>query len=311
MRLIRHERNVLYPLGEVFKDQNKYLFSVANHLDNFMALNCAIKIELCHKIKIPKPEKSELHYHPFFEFDYVTKGKVQQECDAKKVLINEGHIFCMSPGSYHQWDAIGQDIEMIGFMLSIIPNNNKGLQHLELLKSAIKKNRYCIKASSKLKSFSKQLFSYSNKINEAMSLELGSHAMHGFLLELLRSLIGEVKVSALEKDEQTKSVNALFLQAKSLVHLSLGDNISLEDVSRNLSVSKQHLNRLFKKNEGMTLGEYILQQKLGKAKALLETSPTLNINQIASLAGFQDPNYFSQFFKKRTGQRPQEFRNSH
>lgn len=157
----------------------------------------------------------------------------------------------------------------------------------------------------------KKLLGYSQKAEDYLSLELGSHALHGLILGILRGLILNIKKPGAELDAEQATKKAIFLQAKSLVHLSLGDNISLDDVSRNLEVSKQHLNRLFKKNEGMTLGEYILQQKLEKAKSLLITSPSLNVNQIASLSGFQDPNYFSQFFKKRTGQRPQEFRQSH
>ncbi|PCJ52620.1 MAG: hypothetical protein COA79_23735 [Planctomycetota bacterium] len=308
MKMIKHNRNVVYPLGEIFREQNLFLFKVANHLDNFIALECTIKLELCHLVKTSKPHQSERHFHPFLELTHVLQGNMFQKCDEKKIKIAKNMTFCMPPGSYHQWNTKEGELELLGFMLSIIPNNNEGIINYKNLNKGIKKNNFKVISSKKMLDYLKEFMQCVHNPVAMMRIETSSHALHGFFIELLKNLISKndtIKNKIVVKDQ----INPLILRAKSMVQLQLGENISLEDISNQLKISKQHINRLFKQSEGVTLGEYILQQRLAKAKSLLSASSLLSIADISQLVGFQDSNYFSKFFKKRTGIKPHDFRN--
>lgn len=83
--------------------------------------------------------------------------------------------------------------------------------------------------------------------------------------------------------------------------------ISLDELSTSFSISKYHLCRSFKKYTGLTLNEYVTQLRLERAKELLRTT-TLPANQIGSLVGIADENYFYRLFRKHTGQSPHKYR---
>lgn len=63
----------------------------------------------------------------------------------------------------------------------------------------------------------------------------------------------------------------------------------------------------FRTYTGMTPQQYITDIRVAKAKELLSYS-SLNISEIASIVGYDNPFYFSRIFKKNTGQSPREYR---
>lgn len=83
--------------------------------------------------------------------------------------------------------------------------------------------------------------------------------------------------------------------------------ISLDDVSRELSISKSTLIRTFKKNFNITPYDYVLQQKINYAKYLLDTTDLL-IYEIANKICILDEHHFSLLFKKITGFSPLNYK---
>lgn len=83
-------------------------------------------------------------------------------------------------------------------------------------------------------------------------------------------------------------------------------NISLESAANEIHVSTVHLNRLMKKEIGLTFLEYLTHIRIEKAKQLLLHSKH-NVYEICYLVGYRDPKYFSQLFRKITGSKPSEY----
>jgi len=84
---------------------------------------------------------------------------------------------------------------------------------------------------------------------------------------------------------------------------------NIDEMAKCAGMSKYHFIRVFKKNIGITPWQYIMQRKITNAKELLH-NPNKTIKQIAYETGFKDPDYFSTTFKKITGLRPGDFRNT-
>ena len=84
--------------------------------------------------------------------------------------------------------------------------------------------------------------------------------------------------------------------------------IRLADVAKMLSVSEEHLSRLFKKEITFGFSEYITLIRLQKAEHMLKNEPSRAVTEVAYACGFNDSNYFSYKFKKAYGITPSELR---
>jgi AraC-type DNA-binding domain-containing proteins len=67
------------------------------------------------------------------------------------------------------------------------------------------------------------------------------------------------------------------------------------------------MNSIFKSVTGLTITQYLENQRIDKAKTLL-ASTALTINSISSQLGYYDRYHFSKVFKKSTGYTPRQFR---
>ena len=87
-----------------------------------------------------------------------------------------------------------------------------------------------------------------------------------------------------------------------------GRKIKISDVARECNFSSYQLNRLFFKYYNMSPKQYLMQQKLLKACALLKETGK-QIKEIAADIGYSDMHIFSREFKKRYNVTPQKYRN--
>lgn len=72
-------------------------------------------------------------------------------------------------------------------------------------------------------------------------------------------------------------------------------------------VSQVYLRRIFKKQQGVSPAGFVIRQRLQLAQQLLLSSEQLTIAQVAAMAGFRDPLYFSRIFKRQLGLSPTEY----
>lgn len=92
----------------------------------------------------------------------------------------------------------------------------------------------------------------------------------------------------------------------------INENLFEPDLSLRLIASKiysneSYLSRVFKKEKGISLIEYILKKRIEESVQLLNTTD-LKVYEIADKIGFRDSHYFSICFKKLTGVTIKEFK---
>lgn len=91
------------------------------------------------------------------------------------------------------------------------------------------------------------------------------------------------------------------------VHAHLDGELTRISLAEVVYLNPDYLARIFKKETGISLGTFILQARINRAKQLLMTT-NLSINTIARKVGYGNPPHFSKFFKQETGQTPNEYR---
>lgn len=84
-------------------------------------------------------------------------------------------------------------------------------------------------------------------------------------------------------------------------------DLSVDDICKNIGISKVQLYRRIKSGLGVNVNDYILNIRLNKAKFLLQND-TLSISEISYLVGFSSASYFSTVFKAKFKVTPKDYR---
>lgn len=126
---------------------------------------------------------------------------------------------------------------------------------------------------------------------------------HNYLTDIITSIY-------LENDNQ--SSNALHVPGKinkirNYLDENFASKLELDNLSEIFFISKYHLSREFKRYFGTTIGDYILKQRISKAKSLLRFSD-LSIEEIALQCGFADSGYFIKVFRNEEKLTPAKYR---
>lgn len=87
----------------------------------------------------------------------------------------------------------------------------------------------------------------------------------------------------------------------------LEENVTREDIARHVHFHPAYLSRFFKKRTGLSLSEYMVAQRIERAKTLL-IEPKLSVGHIVNRLGYDNSSHFSRTFKKMTGYTPLQFR---
>lgn len=88
------------------------------------------------------------------------------------------------------------------------------------------------------------------------------------------------------------------------------ENMKVSQIAQHFGYNEKYLSHLFTTMGGVSLKQYILQQKMEAAKFLL-TDTNNNIGEIAAQLGYKDAHHFMKYFKKIVGLTPTDFRNAY
>ena len=112
---------------------------------------------------------------------------------------------------------------------------------------------------------------------------------------------------SLVKDHALEGVSPLIKRAVSYINLNLDSYLTVSDIAYNLCITPNYLSRLFRKENGISVIEYINQKRIEEAIQLMKKTD-MQIQMIAEKVGINDLSYFSKLFKKQLGKSPTQYR---
>lgn len=142
-------------------------------------------------------------------------------------------------------------------------------------------------------------------------LERGIEAMKNRVhpsLQDIRSLLSGLCREACALVEEARSLEStrIIHQAIAYIRSHLDTGLSLEQVAKQINLSPGYFSNLFKKVQGGSFQQYVMHEKMEKAKTMLIGG--LQVQEIAQDLGYEHRRYFSEVFKKYTGMTPSEFK---
>jgi len=101
--------------------------------------------------------------------------------------------------------------------------------------------------------------------------------------------------------------SARLRKIKELVHAKMEDDLSLDEMAQSVGLSTAHFARMFRKSTGQTPHQFVLRQKLERAKSILR-DPDARVLDVAVSCGFKTQQHFAQAFREVLGVSPTEYR---
>ena len=126
------------------------------------------------------------------------------------------------------------------------------------------------------------------------------------LLHYRNRAIEELTVRVKQKLEKPRTSSHVE-RAKDYVRKHYREKIYLEDVAEALGISPTYLSKLFKKETGQCLQDYINEERVFRAANLLIYS-RLSLPEIAEYVHFPNQSYFGKIFKQVKHMTPKEYR---
>lgn len=97
--------------------------------------------------------------------------------------------------------------------------------------------------------------------------------------------------------------------AQNYVQKHLYESISVSSLSKALNFNPNYLSELFKEEAGISLSEYIQQERIEEAKRLLVSS-NITLLDMSTRLNFHDQSHFTKVFKRFTGTTPKKYRDN-
>jgi len=261
-----------------------------------------------------------LHKHTFVEIVYIISGRAKHTLEDNTYWVQKGDVVVINPNEAHAfledktcgetflaYDLMftpefidrqclqGDDFSALAdsfLFLSLFPEEQAFSSKLYLIPQC----SYDLYAM-----FDKVYFEYNRK-------DVG-------YLNLIRIYVAEIIILLLrrihELEESTLTANQKTLVREIMEYIQNNYNIPIRtsEIASNLFFNRNYVSKLFKKETGRSIHEFVREIRMQEACRLLATT-RMPVADIARACGFLDLKTFYQFFKKYTGITPKGYRDS-
>lgn len=222
---------------------------------------------------------------------YIIKGKGEFTYGGKTYPIQAGQGFMISPNTTAYYRADSDDpweYHWVGF------NGTEARKMLE--KAGIDDDNpvFSCKNVPLVGEYMERLY------NASKDSGYKEYAMIGYLYLIFSCIIREPVAWGRPAQDYIENA-AQYIEDRCFYRLTV------EDVAGHVGIERSYLYRIFKRELGCSVSEYIQKRKINKAQALLLES-NITATEIANSLCFDSVSHFSKAFKRNTGLTPTEYR---
>ena len=123
------------------------------------------------------------------------------------------------------------------------------------------------------------------------------------LLHMVNYTLDTMKEHVNRNEKEVSPVH----KTKKYIENHISEEISMEDLAKNVHLNADYLTRIFKKEVGISISKYIINRKMEIAKKLL-TETNMAIGEIALEVGYFNYSSFNRIFSKTVEMSPQEYK---
>ncbi len=244
------------------------------------------------------------HRHKsIIEICYLSRGEQQYRVGGKDYLLRGSDVFVTFPGELHGSGNTPQEKGILYWLQVRMPVRSRKT----FLGMARRDIDPLIKALNRLpvrffKGPAKLRILFDEVIQAALSTEF--HPRLRVMIKLIE-LLETVLQACLShpRNDPPEDIREIL----KWIHACPGKNLGVEDLAERAKLSVSWFNAKFRRWVGIPPAEYVLRQKIEKAKMMLRRENS-SVTQVAMDLGFSTSQYFATVFKRYTGRQPGRFR---
>ena len=253
-------------------------------------------------LKDAKGTEMDFHYHEFCKLVLLVSGKGEYTVEERHYTLQAGDILLIGSHQIHRPEfAPGVEYERIIFYISPEFLQKQSLEECDLELLFAGNRGHVLRLEEKRY---RKLFELAIGLETELKGERYGSAVMGnsLLLQLLVKLgryrdknIASSSLSGLVSDERIRRM-LQFIES----HLS--EELTIEGLAEKFFISRYHMMRLFKKETGQSVYEYLTERRLFLARELIRQG--LPATESCFQAGFGSYSSFTRAFGKRFGTTP-------
>ena len=255
--------------------------------------------------------------HDFWEMVYIDKGEMVCTADKNRFVLKSGELTFHKPNEFHNLSgnkSIAPNVSIMTF-----ETKSREMKYFE---------GKIFKLNSEEKALLSMLFSeglsafrlYDEKNPLLQKLEkidgapIGSAQITKNLLEIFLIKLRRNKEMLTKNKRRSYRINGVEIpyELKAIIDYleqNLEKKISVTSIAEHFGKSESTIKNLFSTYQDGGIIKYFNGLKIKEAKKLIREA-NFNMSQIADRLGFDNPQYFSKFFRTNTGMSPSEYKAS-
>jgi len=241
------------------------------------------------------------HCHSFFELHLCLEGSCEYDLAGKRLTLHKGSYLLVSPGMLHTIISESCDFKKFIWGFNIADEALSGMMKLKC-------------SEEPLKEYSKEICNAltlmtENENNKA--LEYYSVIISQLMVVYAYILRDYISLRNADADNKfRRKPSAVFNDIKGFISDNLRYNPLAPEIAAQFSVSQSTLDRLCRKECGLSVAALKKSIQFDKIKNLL-ISTDYTLDNISECCGFADRYTMGKFFKSMEGMAPGEFRRSY
>ncbi len=241
------------------------------------------------------------HHEGLHQFQFLHKGRVRGTIDGREFKASGPAMLMLAPGSVHGFtytrDAVGHQVT--------IPTATLGqlLGGSALVAGALDQS-FVIERPADAAAFAGLLAQLAREFTSAAPGRV--HALHALATLVAVRFVRERGVQ-FEREQRPGARDTLVRRFQVLVDHHYASPQPLDFYAAQLGVTPDHLSRSCRAVARRSALQMLHDRRMLEARRLLAYTP-MPVVEVAAQTGFEDPAYFSRFFRREVGHSPSEYR---
>jgi len=250
-------------------------------------------------------DESSAHQHKYYQFLFFEKGGGIHIIDDKEYEVKPNSIHFISPNHVHYLKIKkGTKGYVCMFKKELFFINNESKIFLEGVDLLSNWNE------NPIVEFEAVRYEEMASVMELLCIEYAEHQNRKYEVILMFLKVFLIKASRLYTRSQKTAIGSkerLINQFLGLMEKNHSAAISINFYAREMEITPVYLNRIIREKYNKSVSDFVNEKTILEAKRILQFSSD-SVKEIAFQLGFEDPSYFSRFFRHHLGFTPLSYR---